>query len=723
MNLQEIRQKYPQYNDLTDQELVDSFHKKYYSDVPKSEFYKKVEFNTNEPTKTSLVTNKTKPSVTADAAASFSSGILKGLSFIPGIPGDIERLSTYLPGGKKTGGFDYGQPGNDESFGKSTTGKYLFPSTKQIQNYFTNPVLQKAFNYQPKTTPGRYLQTASEFAIPGVANKSAVAREAATKLGAGGGLLFQGTEDLTGSSGIAAGVTIPSMLLGSKFMRPNTASQLAKDALENVSDAEITAARNLEKTGQEIGINLTPGEVFDNKNIRNLTRDVVSSEKGSPIIYASAKDRRDNVIKIAEKQADAIANAPQSQRVIYDTIGDTATESIKKAKLDRSITAQNAGYNVSNTESLLPEQVFNVIDKIDEAIKTLPKSNPSVAKLNQIKNQLIKNKKKVKGKKKLEIIPETNINKLDSTFKQFRDDYKKSNQNIASESRFIDKQLGYKLFNETDDAILNTLNKELRTNTNYANANDTFAKLSDDLVKVVENNVLPLAKGKVNETTIKSFIFDPKKNNVADINKTFEILNKTNPEASIQIANVYFRNALNQSFKMTKQGDDLTQGFKLIESIAGTGQQRKNFMAVIDNVAKSKNVNSQELKVGFEKMINVLERTGRVANLNNPGFDFSGRASKALVKDLAMMKTFNPMVRLATKYGEFKAGRAWEELANVFVQDNSVDALIDLAKINPQSKKAALRVLQIVDASQGIQSEPLTENDERQLYLEDLNQQ
>ena len=88
-----------------------------------------------------------------------------------------------------------------------------------------------------------------------------------------------------------------------------------------------------------------------------------------------------------------------------------------------------------------------------------------------------------------------------------------------------------------------------------------------------------------------------------------------------------------------------------------------------------------------------------------------------------MMKTFNPMVRLATKYGEFKAGRAWEELANVFVQDNSVDALIDLAKINPQSKKAALRVLQIVDASQGIQSEPLTENDERQLYLEDLSQQ
>ena len=51
-----------------------------------------------------------------------------------------------------------------------------------------------------------------------------------------------------------------------------------------------------------------------------------------------------------------------------------------------------------------------------------------------------------------------------------------------------------------------------------------------------------------------------------------------------------------------------------------------------------------------------------------------------------MMKTFNPMVRLATKWGEFKSGGAWEELANVFVQDESVDALIDLAKTNPESK-------------------------------------
>ena len=42
MNIAEIRQKYPQYNDLSDQELADSLHRKFYADMPPAEFYQKV---------------------------------------------------------------------------------------------------------------------------------------------------------------------------------------------------------------------------------------------------------------------------------------------------------------------------------------------------------------------------------------------------------------------------------------------------------------------------------------------------------------------------------------------------------------------------------------------------------------------------------------------------------------------------------------------------------
>lgn len=44
-SIQEIRQKYPQYGDLSDQQLADSLHTKYYSDMPKDQFYGKVGLN------------------------------------------------------------------------------------------------------------------------------------------------------------------------------------------------------------------------------------------------------------------------------------------------------------------------------------------------------------------------------------------------------------------------------------------------------------------------------------------------------------------------------------------------------------------------------------------------------------------------------------------------------------------------------------------------------
>jgi len=38
MNIQELRKKYPQYDDLSDQDLAAGFHKKFYSDLPFEDF-------------------------------------------------------------------------------------------------------------------------------------------------------------------------------------------------------------------------------------------------------------------------------------------------------------------------------------------------------------------------------------------------------------------------------------------------------------------------------------------------------------------------------------------------------------------------------------------------------------------------------------------------------------------------------------------------------------
>lgn len=40
----ELRQKYPEYNDLSDDQFVQGFYKKFYSDLPYDDFAKKIQY-------------------------------------------------------------------------------------------------------------------------------------------------------------------------------------------------------------------------------------------------------------------------------------------------------------------------------------------------------------------------------------------------------------------------------------------------------------------------------------------------------------------------------------------------------------------------------------------------------------------------------------------------------------------------------------------------------
>ena len=119
---------------------------------------------------------------------------------------------------------------------------------------------------------------------------------------------------------------------------------------------------------------------------------------------------------------------------------------------------------------------------------------------------------------------------------------------VVGGERFVVSDLRPKLFNQDKTGALDLLGEQLNTNPSYKAGNEKFAELSNSLVKVVEANVMPLSKKKINLTTIENFVFNPKQASKKDINDTLSTLNKTNPQATIEIANVYFRNAINNSF-------------------------------------------------------------------------------------------------------------------------------------------------------------------------------
>jgi hypothetical protein len=688
LNIQEVRSKYPQYKDLSDKELLDSLHGKYYPDMPIEEFYSKTGFGMEE--RSQALPPLTKRQQAADILKSAGSGVYKGASYVPGMVGDIEKLGkTFLPGFMTKPFIGGDRP------------VQVFPTSKDIRTGVEAliPGLEELGRYQSQTSLGGFLQSIPEFAIPGFLGKTPAAQKLGVQLGAGGGAVYEGVEQATGSPGAASATSIPAMITAGILAGPTQAAKLAERTLKDIDPKTLKDAINLEEAARVSGIKLLPGETIDDPMAIQLIEDILKTDEGSAYIYNSVKNRPDMVEALINKQAGQIADMPESQRAVFDMIEGVAKETIQSAKAVRASKSQKAGYGVSNNEFLEPNQVLDVIENIDNIIRTQTSPNsPNRAKLLQIRKQLIEKETKVKGQKEKVITPVTNINKLDSTFKQYRDDVSSANKNLViGGERFIAKDLRGKLFNSDQTGILDDLNFQLNTNPNYKAANEKYSEITKTLVNIVERNVLELSKKGLNLNKIENFVFNPQTVNVKDINTTLGTLSKTDPEAVKQIANLYFRNAINKSSKIKKKGKDLGQGFELVKNVFNTPQQRKNFLAVLDNVADANNVSRKDFKIGFENMFDILERTARVSNINKPGFDVKGIAGQAVVKDVAMMKTFNPYVRLATRYGEIKAGGTYENLGRLLADPEATRLLVELGKTNPQSKAAIIKTLNLID--------------------------
>jgi hypothetical protein len=178
--LAEIRQQYPQYQDMSDDALASAFHSKFYSDMPREEFDKKIGLSKAKPVST-----------LADVAKSAGTGLIKGAAGVGGLVGDLQSL--VGAGMDKILG-----PKSPEA--QAAIGGGLLPTSGGIQSKIegvTGPL------YKPQTTAGQYAQTAGEFA-PGLA------------LGGGGGAATR-----LGRNWLAPAVT------------SETAGQLTKDtALE-----------------------------------------------------------------------------------------------------------------------------------------------------------------------------------------------------------------------------------------------------------------------------------------------------------------------------------------------------------------------------------------------------------------------------------------------------------------------------------------------------------
>ena len=636
-----------------------------------------------------------------------------------------------------------GLPGLAQSGISAMTGKDIsqappsmmaapLPQYQDIMNLIEKiPGAKRLTQYQAKTPLGKPLQMLGEFVGPAIPfTKPLLAgglerMSRALKIGGAAAVPAYALEDYPYAA-------IPASLLfgGATALAtaPSRAAEAAQAVLKDVSPEKLALAKEVQKQANELEIPLTAPEIIDSDLLRDLGNIVYGSGRGGQIMSTYIANRPEKIKEVAADLVEQIAKDPTSLRKTYKDIGEVAEKSIRNVRKERTKKAQQ-WYKISNDEFVEEDQVLSIIDRIEETIKGLDSTDPTRAKLQNLKQGLIKKEIKPKdqpqildefGKPfitqtpKTKIIPQTNINTLDNILKRFEDMVVDSRANIAKEERFIEKSARSIFSNEDKSGFLNLIDDTLRTNPNYSKAKDVYAQLSDDLVQPVIDNIAPLAKNNITPATIKGFIFNPERNNVDDIRKTYEILNKTDPNAFPNLVRAYVKASANKKLVLKETGESKKSGFDLWKILAGTDDASANFNTALKGVAEAQGANPNNLVLGFKKFNDVLKRTARLANVDNPS---SPPKEGLLLRDVAQIGSFMWHVKFAAKFERYTQNKTIEDLANIFVRPDSVKQLEKLAKINPASEEAQRIVRNILYVTNNIKTQ---EERDREAYIEKL---
>ncbi len=88
----EVRSKYPQYKDISDQELADRLHARFYSDIPKDDFYSRVGLRVAPPEPTLTPRQR---AIAAEREAS-AAELAETESRWQGEPNTLERIANVI---------------------------------------------------------------------------------------------------------------------------------------------------------------------------------------------------------------------------------------------------------------------------------------------------------------------------------------------------------------------------------------------------------------------------------------------------------------------------------------------------------------------------------------------------------------------------------------------------------------------------------------------------
>lgn len=92
LTIAQVRHQYPQYNDMSDQQLADALHAKYYSDMPKDTFYQKIGVNSSPSVVIRRLAQSAPVQAVLGAGDAIENDLASAINLIPGV--NLPRVKT-----------------------------------------------------------------------------------------------------------------------------------------------------------------------------------------------------------------------------------------------------------------------------------------------------------------------------------------------------------------------------------------------------------------------------------------------------------------------------------------------------------------------------------------------------------------------------------------------------------------------------------------------------